>query len=169
MLNFLFPRLTADHTRGSLAFSAVTAMARNPAYFRDCEVPDTLDGRFAMVATMTALALIRIERGGERSGALAAALTERFVEAMDAEHRELGMSDPTIGKTVRKLVALLERRVDLWRSTVDGKGSWEESARSSLHSGTDGVAWGAAGELLRADWERLRATDIADLELGDIA
>ena len=33
-------------------------------------------------------------------------VTERFIEVMELEHRELGLGDPTLGKTVRKLVGL---------------------------------------------------------------
>ena len=48
----------------------------------------------------------------------AVALTERFVAAMDSEHRELGLGDPSLGKKVRKLVGSLGRRVDLWREAL---------------------------------------------------
>ena len=67
---------------------------------------------------------VRLERGGcgrEQS----AALTERFVEAMDAEHRQMGISDPTLGKQVRRMVAALARRVGEWRVAVAGEGEWE--------------------------------------------
>ena len=46
------------------------------------------------------------------------ALTERFIEVMESEHRELGLGDPTLGKTVRKLVGALARRTELWRSAT---------------------------------------------------
>ena len=49
------------------------------------------------------------------ANALSVALTERFIEVMEAEHRELGLGDPTLGKTVRKLVGSLARRTELWR------------------------------------------------------
>ena len=42
---------------------------------------------------------------------LSPALTERFIEAMDAEHRQLGLNDPTLGKRVRSLVASIAAAV----------------------------------------------------------
>lgn len=168
MLKFLFPRLTADPARGAQAFAAVTALARDPAYYRAGEVADTLDGRFAVLATITALALVRIEREGAEGNALSVALTERFIEVMEAEHRELGMSDPTLGKTVRKLVALLARRVDLWRDSVDSA-NWDEAARDSLFGAASETDAAEAAVLLRRDWDRLTAASLDDLAEGKLA
>ena len=52
------------------------------------------------------------------------ALTERFIHVMESEHRELGLGDPTLGKTVRKLVGMLARRTQLWRELP---GRWTRS------------------------------------------
>ena len=132
MLSFLFPRLTpSGASRGSALFAALVGEARRPHWYVDGQVPDTLDGRFAVLATLAALATVRLERGGEAARMEAVALAERFVEAMDAEHREMGIGDPALGKTVRKLVGALARRVELWRRAIDG-GRWDEAVTSSL-------------------------------------
>ena len=84
-------------------------------------MPDTIDGRFAVLATITALVLVRLERGGDEAKRASVALTERFIEVMESEHRELGLGDPTLGKTVRKLVGSLARRTGaVARSRADG-------------------------------------------------
>ena len=72
-------------------------------------MPDTLDGRFAVLATVAALAHRPARAARRCRDALSVALTERFIEVMEAEHRELGLGDPTLGKTVRKLVGSLAR------------------------------------------------------------
>jgi cytochrome b pre-mRNA-processing protein 3 len=133
MLDFLFRRLTADPQRGAELFEAVTRIAREPHWYVEGKVPDTLDGRFAVLATVTALALVRIEREGDAGDPISVAVTERFIEVMESEHRELGLGDPTLGKTVRKLVGSLSRRTDLWRSAVDGAVDWTEATRGSLY------------------------------------
>jgi cytochrome b pre-mRNA-processing protein 3 len=133
MLDFLFRRLTADPQRGAELFEAVTRIAREPHWYVEGKVPDTLDGRFAVLATVTALALVRIEREGDAGDPISVAVTERFIEVMESEHRELGLGDPTLGKTVRKLVGSLSRRTDLWRSAVDGAVDWTEATRGGLY------------------------------------
>ncbi|MEO6432885.1 MAG: ubiquinol-cytochrome C chaperone family protein [Sphingomicrobium sp.] len=170
MLKFLFPRLTDDPARGAQGFAAITRLARNPAYFRDGGVPDTLDGRFALLASVTALALVRVEREGSAGEAASVALTERFIEAMEAEHRELGMSDPTLGKTIRKLVGALSGRVDAWRGAVAGDANWADVTRISLFkSPVEAPALDRAAALLRSDWGRLDSTLIDSLMAGEVA
>ena len=99
MLRFLFPRLTAQPARGADLFAAVTDEARQRHWYVEGQVPDSLDGRFAVLATVTALVLVRLENDAD--GAASVALTERFVTVMEAEHRELGLGDPALGRTVR--------------------------------------------------------------------
>src|SRR6185503_18978095 len=132
MLSFLFPRLTPRRSRGAALFEALVAEARQPHWFVEGQVPDTIDGRFAVLATIIALATVRLEQGGDAARTATVALTERFVEAMDAEHRQLGIGDPTIGKTVRKLVGALDRRAQLWRRTLDGDDGWDQAVSHSL-------------------------------------
>src|SRR5260221_10219896 len=132
MLTFLSGDLTAERARGAALFAAATAEARRPTWYLEGGVPDTLDGRFAVLATVAALLMVRLEREGGAGDAESVALTERFVEVMESEHRELGLGDPTLGKTVRKLVAMLARRTELWRGA---NGHWIEATRESLYKG----------------------------------
>ena len=153
-------------------FAAVTHEARQPHWYMAGAVPDTLDGRFAVLATVTALALVRLENGGEQADAAGVALTERFVAIMEAEHRELGLGDPGLGKKVRRLVSALGRRVALWREAVAG-GDFVEAARQSLgDERDDGAAEGALAHrvaALRALWARLQAGTVDQLAQGKIA
>jgi cytochrome b pre-mRNA-processing protein 3 len=166
MLGFLFRGLTADPAGGAALFDTLTVEARRPHWFVEGAVPDTLDGRFAVLATLTALALVRLEREGEEGNPLSIALTERFIEVMESEHRELGLGDPTLGKTVRKLVGMLAKRTELWRSAAKG---WTHAARESLYK--DDIAKEALSHsagALKFFSERLAASPLADLEQGKI-
>jgi cytochrome b pre-mRNA-processing protein 3 len=131
MLRFLFPGLTAAPERGEALFAAVTAKAREAHWFVEGEVPDTLDGRFRMLATLAALVIVRLEEDGAEGDEASVALTERFIQVMEAEHRELGLGDPALGRKVRKLVGSLGRRVDLFRAPMD----WEAAVSDSVYAG----------------------------------
>jgi cytochrome b pre-mRNA-processing protein 3 len=99
------------------------------------EVADSIDGRFAVLATVCALYIVAVEDGSPAGDSASAALTERFIEAMDAEHRQLGLNDPGLGRRVRKLVGALERRVDELRDSLHGESDWEEAVVSALYRG----------------------------------
>jgi cytochrome b pre-mRNA-processing protein 3 len=133
MLRFLFPRLTPARPRGAELFAAVTAQARDPHWYREGGVLDTIDGRFRVLATIAALVIVRLERDGADGDAASAALTERFIEAMETEHREIGLGDPSLGKQVRRLVGALARRAALWRDAVAETGGWDAAVTDSLY------------------------------------
>jgi cytochrome b pre-mRNA-processing protein 3 len=169
MLDFLFRRLTAEPRRGAELFEALTGLAREPHWYVEGQVPDTLDGRFAVLATVTALAVVRLERLDEAGNALSVALTERFIEVMESEHRELGMGDPTLGRTVRKLVGSLSRRTDLWRAAANGDADWAATARDSLYKNAvspDALAH-SAGALERI-WSNLQTAGFGQIADGDL-
>src|SRR5207302_1664084 len=109
--------------------------------------------------------IVRLEAFGDDGDAAAVALTERFVEVMEAEHRELGLGDPTLGKTVRKLVGSLARRVELWRAAREKH--WADAARESLYKGDvqpQALAHGARA--LRDLRAKLGRCDLAALTEG---
>lgn len=168
MLSWLFPRLTADPARGADLFRWAVTRARDAHWYVEGGVPDTIDGRFATLATIIALAIVRLELAGDPGNGASVALTERFIEAMEAEHREMGLGDPKLGRTVRKLVGSLAERVGLWRAIVD-RGDWAAGARESLYSGEpspDAVA--SAAESLRELWVRLKSAPLEDVAAGRI-
>ncbi len=135
MLRSLFARLTPTPAPGAPLFDAAVAEARRPHWYVQGEIDDTVDGRFAVLATVLALVTVRLEQGHASARSLSAALVERFVEAMDAEHRQMGVSDPSLGKQVRKLVGSLANRVELWREAVVSRESMSDPVRASLYRG----------------------------------
>lgn len=166
MLKFLFRRLTDTRPDGELLFTALTEEARRPHWYIDGVVPDTIDGRFAMLATLTALTLVRLEALGEGGNSQSVALTERFITVMESEHRELGLGDPTLGKKVRRLVGSLAKRVELWRKAVE-KDDWVEATRRSVYKAepaTEALAHSSAE--LRSVWERLQTAELDGLSRG---
>lgn len=169
MLTFLFRRLTDERTEGVALFDAATAAARQPHWYVEGAVPDTLDGRFAVLATVTALALCRLEQLGEDGNAASVALTERFITVMESEHRELGLGDPTLGKKVRRLVGSLAKRVGLWRDAAAGKANWGEATAQSIYKDTAAVdALRHCSEALEAFWAALERTELDELVQGRI-
>lgn len=169
MLTFLFRRLTAAPSRGAELFDAITGLTREPHWYVEGKVPDTLDGRFAVLATITALVLVRLEREGEPGDAISVALTERFIHVMESEHRELGIGDPTLGKAMRKLVGSLARRVELWRSAAANDVEWEAATHDGLYKGDAlGDALEHSAAALKRLWAKLQGRTLTELDEGKL-
>ena len=114
-------------------YHAIVCEARRPAWYREGAVADTMDGRFAVLSTLAALTILRLEDGNEEAVRQSVALTESFIADMDAQMREEGFGDPSIGKQVRMLVGALATRVDWWRRTRSGEMDWADAVRFSIY------------------------------------
>lgn len=149
-------------------WSWVVATARDPAWYRDCGVADTLEGRFDMVSTVLALAMLRMERTPALAP-LTGPLTEIFVEEMDGQMRQSGVGDLMVGKQIGKLMASLGGRVGAYRAALAAEGGELEQALARNVTLADESRAGAAAARLRALWERLGATGDETLMGGEVA
>jgi cytochrome b pre-mRNA-processing protein 3 len=100
-------------------YRAIVAAARDPAWYRDGRVPDTVDGRFDLVAAVTALVLLRLEAEGDAAREASALLTETFVADMDSSLRQIGVGDYVVGKHIGRLMGALGGRLGALREAED--------------------------------------------------
>lgn len=152
-------------------YAALVAEARTPGWYVEGGVKDTMTGRFAVLASLTALAIRRLEQDGEDGVRASAALTEAFVDDLEPQLRQAGLGDPTLGKEVRRLVGALSNRVEKLGAAADGEAPWEETARWSVHldDDADEAAATYASERLKAFAERLGGMDEAALIAGRLS
>ena len=112
-------------------YRALVEIGRDPVWYLDGGVPDTLDGRFDMVAAITALALLRLESEGESGKLPSVLLTEIFIDDMDGTLRQIGIGDYVVGKHLGRMVGALGGRLGAFR---DGArhGSLEDAVRRNV-------------------------------------
>lgn len=111
-------------------YRAIVARGRDPAWYR-AGVPDTLDGRFDMVAAILALVLLRIETEGEAGRGPSVLLTETFIDDMDGTLRQIGIGDYVVGKHVGNMVSALGGRLAAFRDAKEG-GAFAEAVRRNI-------------------------------------
>lgn len=100
-------------------YDAVVAAGRDPYWYRDAHIPDTLDGRFDMVAAILSLVLLRMEQGGDAARADSVLLTETFIADMDGTLRQIGIGDFVVGKHVGKMMGALGGRLTAFRTAIE--------------------------------------------------
>jgi cytochrome b pre-mRNA-processing protein 3 len=113
-------------------YDSVIAAARQPAWYREGGVPDTLEGRFDMVAAVLATVLLRLETDGEGARAESVTLTEIFIDDMDGTLRQIGIGDFVVGKQVGKLVGALGGRLGAFRDAFGGAVPLEAAVRRNI-------------------------------------
>ena len=149
-------------------YRAIVERARDPRWYREGKVPDTLDGRFDMVAALLTLVLLRLEAEGEQGRGPSALLTEVFVDDMDGQLRQSGIGDIVVGKHIGKMMSALGGRLTAYREGLAAGGDLEGALERNLYRGEtvdeEAVATVAGG--LRKIHAALAATTFEALREG---
>ncbi len=108
MLGFLRRR---RHERlGYELYGAAVAAARQPVFYSDLRVPDTLDGRFDMVGLHVFLVIRRLTALPPPGPDVAQAVFDAMFSDMDFNLREMGVSDLVVGRRVKAMWEALHGR-----------------------------------------------------------
>jgi cytochrome b pre-mRNA-processing protein 3 len=115
-------------------YAAIVARGREPGWYREGQVPDTLDGRFDMIAAILAYVLLRLEEEGGDARGDAVLLTELFIDDMDGSLRQIGVGDLMVGKHVGRMMSALGGRLSAFRAAfADGDSLEEAVTRNVFH------------------------------------
>jgi cytochrome b pre-mRNA-processing protein 3 len=131
---------------GQALYNAVVEAARRPDWYLAGSVPDTMDGRFDMVALVLSLVLLRLEADdGEAARQLSADLADRFINDMDGSLRQDGIGDQVVGKHIGRMMAALGGRLGAYRDAGADDAALAVALRRNLWKGAgvddDAVAW----------------------------
>jgi cytochrome b pre-mRNA-processing protein 3 len=139
MLKSLFkpkPALVA----GRALYARVVEQARSPALYRDLGAPDTPEGRFEIYSLHVVLLLERLRGHGALATDVSQALFDTYVSHLDHALRELGVSDVTVGKKMRKLGEAFYGRGKNYQEALDQlpeRGPLEAILGRTVYAGTD--------------------------------
>lgn len=95
-------------------------MAREPVFFAEHGVADTVDGRFDALALVVALIMRRLKDCGEAGHELSQQLFDTMFADMDLSLREMGAGDIGVAKRVRVMAEAFMGRLDAYASALDG-------------------------------------------------
>lgn len=152
-------------------YVAAVSQARRPAFYTELGVPDTVDGRFDMIALMTYLILRRLKAEGEKARRLNQKLFDLMFADMDRNLREMGVGDLSVGRKVKELATLFYGRVSAYETGLAGDGdALDEALRRNLYrkSAPSGAELAAMAAYLRAEAARSESWTFVDLKAGRI-
>ena len=102
-----------------LAYQRVVAHARQPVFFTDCGVPDTLDGRFELICLHAFLYLHRLKSERPRAVALGQRFFDRMFADLDRSLREIGAGDLSVGRKVKQMAQAFYGRISAYERGLD--------------------------------------------------
>ncbi len=150
-------------------YGAIVAQARLPVFYRSFGIPDTLQGRFTLLALHLFAVLHRLKDEGETGRTLAQKLVDRFSQDMETVLRELGVSDLRVPKAMRRVAAASKGLFqDYETALAAGEASLARAIAASLPGETESeeLSSGRLASYLLASIEALARQDIASLRAG---
>jgi cytochrome b pre-mRNA-processing protein 3 len=149
-------------------YAAIVARGREPGWYGERGVPDTLDGRFDIISSLLALVLLRLEADGAASRRAGVLLTEVFIDDMDGTVRQMGIGDQVVGKHVGRMMSALGGRLAAYRDAGGDEAAFAAAVRRNVFR--DAPANEAAPAAVSAELsgfrEGLAALESADLLAG---
>ncbi|OPY97178.1 ubiquinol-cytochrome C chaperone [Bradyrhizobium sacchari] len=118
--HFRKPRRTPPGTIEAI-YGMIVTQAREPIFYRDLGVPDTVNGRFDLLLLHLWLLLRRL-RTVQGATELSQALFDRFCEDMDDNLREMGVGDQAVPKRMRAFGEAFYGRVQAYDQAMEDVG-----------------------------------------------
>ena len=149
-------------------YGAIVAAARHVQFYENMGIADTIDGRFEMVVLHLFLVLNRLK--GEGVEDLRQRLTDEFFADMDRSLRELGISDVTVGKKVRRIAESYFGRVTAYdRALWAGPGILEEAIGRNIYpDGSSQESIRAMADYMERAVNQLRTIPVEQILLGEL-
>ena len=156
-------------------YRSLVAQSRSPEFYTSGGVPDTLDGRFDLVALHVALVLARLKKAQRPFDQLAQSLFDEMVANLDSGLREEGVGDMGVGTRMKKLVSAFYGRAQAYESALDQSGDDQliDALERNLFRGFEPAAPAetllAMAAYVRGQHHHLLAQPDSELEKGRIS
>lgn len=130
----LFRRPAVPRATVEKLYYALVQRAREPALYGEGGVPDSVDGRFDMIALYAALLMRRLAGAPPPAGELSQDLFDVMFQDMDRSLREMGAGDMGVGARVKRMVQGFYGRMASYAAALDAEGAGlEEALRRNLY------------------------------------
>ncbi|WP_428687439.1 ubiquinol-cytochrome C chaperone family protein [Roseibium sp.] len=136
MLFGLFRRRSRDAEHR--VYCEIVAQARQPVFYSDFLVPDTIDGRFDLIVAHAVLYFRRMRGEGKAVAEFTQNVFDLFFQDMDASLREMGVSDTRVPKKVKVMGEAFYGRADAYIPSIDAgdAGTLAEALERNIYTDT---------------------------------
>ena len=104
-------------------YELIVAQARQPWFYADLNVPDTVEGRYDMIILHSFVFLERLSGAGKAAEGFSQRYFDELFKDMDRSLRELGVGDLSVGKKIRKMAEMFYGRAEVYRSALQQAGN----------------------------------------------
>jgi cytochrome b pre-mRNA-processing protein 3 len=168
MILALFSRRSRRTVTIEALYGAIVAQARQPVFYLEYGVPDTVNGRFEMILMHAGLLLDRLSGEAPAIRGLGQDVFDRFCQDMDDTLRERGISDMKVPREMKRVAEAFYGRQMAYRTALDGDDpqALPEALRRNLYAGLADDAVERMATYMRKAAADLRVQQADDLAEG---
>ena len=149
------------------AYRRVVEQARQPIFFMEYGVPDSVDGRFELICLHAFLYLHRLKSDRPRASRLCQSFFDTMFADLDRGLREMGTGDLSVGRQVKRMAQGFYGRIRAYEEGIAGD-------HSRLHAALARNLFGTAAASARhlaamADYVRATAADLGRQPAAELA
>jgi cytochrome b pre-mRNA-processing protein 3 len=153
-------------------YHAIVQQARQPVFYEDLGVVDSVDGRFDMIILHMILVMRRLKDDVDMSRKVSQALFDYMFDDIDLNLREMGIGDMGVPKRIKKRAKAFYGRLDSYDMGLNNGENDDLKAALARNLFREGDAKPENLEIIakymRLESERLDKTDISSLINGDL-
>ncbi|WP_341991231.1 ubiquinol-cytochrome C chaperone family protein [Azorhizobium sp. AG788] len=158
-------------------YGAIVAQARQPAFYTEFSVPDTVEGRLELLMLHIFLVCRRLKGEAEEGRAVSQEVFDAFLDDMDRTMREMGIGDLSVPKKMKKIGQGFYDRTAAYDAALAKPGEdLSEALARNIFARYEGasapqgapVATDALAAYVRATAAALATTPTADFARGEV-
>jgi cytochrome b pre-mRNA-processing protein 3 len=148
-----------DRARVRAIYAVIVAQARQPVFYAELGVPDTLEGRYDMLMLHAFLYMHRLKDETEPAKGVAQDVFDFLFSDMDRSLREMGVGDLSVPKKIKKMAQAFYGRAAAYDEALAKPGP--DLAAAVQRNVFGGEAASATDAAAVADYMRLTAKALA--------
>ena len=151
-------------------YGAIVSQSRQPIFYAEWGVPDTVTGRFDMISVHLALLFRRMRTEKKEGVEFSQAVFDLFFKDMDRSLREMGVGDLGVPKKIQKMGTLFFGLMTNLNEAMDreDRSGVESVLRRNLFEGAEGAKVAELAGYLFTQYDRLAAQSGEAIEAGKL-
>lgn len=129
IFNLFAKKETKQERVADQLYNIIVKQAREPIFYLDYKIPDSVNGRFELILLHNYLLFYRLREEDEQVREYGQAVFDRFFKDMDHSLREIGIGDLSVPKKIKKMAQAFYGRVEAYDT---GREEGREQLASAL-------------------------------------
>ncbi len=173
MLGFLFKDKKLERSAHNL-FAQIIEHTRQPVFYTDYAVEDSLDGRFDLMAMHMSLVINKLDQSAQEQPVsdLKRMLQEAMFDNLDLAMREVGVGDLGVGKRVKEMAEAFYGRIKKYQEhlKLHDRSKLQEAIHRNLYREREtspGILDGITDYYLE-QWQNINEYDLSGVLAGNV-